>query len=109
MEKRQINNIINLSFLTNLIFGFIEAILGLRIILKFFGANVKNPFTNWIYETSNPLLYPFKNVFPNPNIKGAFVVEFTTLFVLLLFAFIYFWINEYICKLKTKTPVIKKK
>jgi uncharacterized protein YggT (Ycf19 family) len=109
MEKRQINNITNLTFLTNLIFAFIEAILGLRVILKLFGANPKSPFAYWLYETTNPLLYPFKNIFPNSNIKGALIIEFTTLFTLLLFAFIYYWINDYIWKLKNKSVQLKKK
>ena len=109
MEKRQINNIINLSFLTNLIFAFIEGMLGLRIILKFFGADSKSSFANWIYKTSSPLLHPFKDIFPNPDISGAFIIEFTTLFTLLLFVFIYYWIGSYICILKNKTSVIKKK
>jgi len=109
MEKRQINNLINLSFLTNLIFATVEALLGLRVILKFFGANPKSQFANWTYETTYPLLFPFKNIFPNPIIKGAFVIEFTTLFTLLLFAFIYFWIGSYICNIKDKTSLTKKK
>src|SRR4030042_3331287 len=102
MEKRQVNNLRNLSFLTNLIVASIEALLGLRVILKFFGANPNSQFANWLYETTYPLLYPFKNIFPNPEIKGAFIIEFTTLFALLLFAFIYYWIGSYICRLKNK-------
>ncbi|MBI3251335.1 MAG: hypothetical protein HYZ62_00315, partial [Candidatus Andersenbacteria bacterium] len=36
-------------------FTIVELILGLRLILKFFGANPAAPFVNWLYATSTPL------------------------------------------------------
>ena len=83
-----------LGYLIELIFDFIELILGLRIVLKLFGANASAPFTNWIYETTRPLIAPFQGMFPSPVISGGFVIEFSTIFALLIYGFIAFAAHE---------------
>ena len=40
-----------LLYLINLVFGLIELIIGLRVILKFLGANPSTPFGNWSDES----------------------------------------------------------
>lgn len=74
--------------LTNIIFGFIEGILGIRILLKFFAANPVAPFVEWIYTTSKPLLAPFEGMFPTETLARGFVIEISTLFALLVYAFV---------------------
>src|SRR5689334_9352279 len=76
------------------ILGFVELLIGLRVILKFFGANAFSPFVSWVYETSRPLLAPFANMFPSPVIQGGFVIEFSALFALIVYAFIASIIEE---------------
>lgn len=66
--------------------SLIEGTLSLRIVLKLFGASVTAPFVHWIYETTNPLLSPFSGMFPAPKITGGFVIEFSTLFALIIYA-----------------------
>ncbi len=42
-------------FVTNAIyavFALVELMLGLRLILKLFGADASNAFVSWVYETS---------------------------------------------------------
>lgn len=62
--------------------------LGLRFILRLFGASSGAPFTNWVFETTRPLLEPFLGMFPAPAIDGGFVIEFTTLFAILAYSLI---------------------
>jgi len=69
-------------------FGLAELFLGLRFILKLFGANAGNEFVNWIYETSSAILDPFRGIFPTQVFKSTFVVEFSTLFAIIIYAII---------------------
>jgi len=42
----------------------------------------------WLYETTQPLLEPFAGIFPSPSISGGFVIEFTAIFAIMIYAFI---------------------
>lgn len=76
------------------LFGLIEGLLGLRVILKLFGANASAPFVNWVYEISKPLLAPFKGAFPAPALQGGFTIEFTALFAMLVYGLIGYLLLE---------------
>jgi len=69
-------------------FGLAELFLGVRFILKLFGANAGNCFVNWIYETSSTVLDPFRGIFPTQVFKGLFVIEFSTRFAIIIYALI---------------------
>jgi hypothetical protein len=43
--------------------GFIETIIGLRIVLRFLGADAGNSIVNWIYTWSTPFVTPFSGIF----------------------------------------------
>ena len=45
------------------ILGFVEILLGLRFILKLFGANSESSFVNLIYSITSPLTAPFDSIF----------------------------------------------
>ncbi len=85
--------------LNNTIFGIVEFFIGLRIILKLFGASTSAPFVSWVYETTNPLLRPFLGMFPSPRLEGGFIIEFSALFGLLVYAFIGYLIEQIILEL----------
>ena len=74
--------------LVNFIVGLVELLLGLRIALKLFGASVVAPFVQWVYETTTPLLAPFAGMFPSPTLTDGFIIEFSALFALMVYAFI---------------------
>jgi uncharacterized protein YggT (Ycf19 family) len=82
-----------LAQLVNVIFGIIELLLGLRLILRFFAAGAA-PFVEWVYRTSDPLVYPFRGMFPNPVLTGGYVLEINTLIALLIYALIGYLIGE---------------
>lgn len=83
-----------LNYLINLVVGVVEAILGFRFILKLFGANSGAPFVRWIYDMSRPLLQPFAGMFPSPVTDGRYVLEFTTLFAILVYALVAYLLTE---------------
>lgn len=70
----------------NVLIGFIEGLIGLRVVLKLLGANASADFVNWVYRTSEPLLNPFSGAFPAPVLTGGFVIEFSALFAMLVYA-----------------------
>ncbi len=82
--------------IVNFVIGLAEILIGLRIILKLFGANVNAEFVSWIYDTTQPLLQPFIGMFPAPAIEGAYVIEFSALFALLIYALIGVFLIELI-------------
>lgn len=86
--------------LTNTVLAIIEFLLSFRIILKFFGASASAPFVFWIYETTQPLLKPFIGAFPSPRVEGGFIIEFSSLFALIVFAFIGYLIDNLLLQIK---------
>lgn len=72
----------------NYIFALVEAVLGLRFILKLFAANPATPFVDWVYDTTAPLLEPFENIFSAPVLESGVILEFTTLFALIIYAIV---------------------
>lgn len=72
--------------LTNLVIGLAELLIGLRVLLKFFGANPVAPFVSWVYQTSDSLLSPFQGMFPVTHLPVGFTIEFSALFGLLIYA-----------------------
>lgn len=81
--------IINLAeALLNTFIGVVEGFLGLRFILKLFTANSNNAFVSWVYDMSDALLDPFRSVFPVRTFENQYVLEFSTLFAMLVYAIV---------------------
>lgn len=76
-----------LRSLVNVVISLVELTISLRVVLKLFGASAQAPFVEWVYATSEPLLQPFIGMFPSPNVSGGFVIEFSAVFGLLVYAF----------------------
>lgn len=95
--------------LLNLFIGAVEVILGLRFALKLLGASANSDFVNWIYEMSGTLLDPFRGIFPTRVFENRFVLEFSTLFAMLVYALIGMLILWLITVLTPSAPVLVKK
>lgn len=85
-----------LLLLIDIIFGLIEAVIGLKIVFELFGANPSTPFVFWLYDISRTLLYPFQNIFPSPVLKGGFVLDMSAIVALLAYALVAYFISELI-------------
>lgn len=85
-----------LLYLIRMVFGIFEILIGLRIILKLFGASVGAPFVRWVYETTLPLLHPFQGAFPAPRLEGGSILEFSAFFALIIYALTAYILVEFI-------------
>jgi len=74
--------------------GFIEILIGLRFLLRLFGANPQNPFVLWVYNWSNPLVAPFAGIFgqstavTGPGVVAFSVFDWTALIALIVYGLI---------------------
>lgn len=72
----------------NIVAGIVLTLLGLRFVLKLFGANPANEFVEWIYETSRQLVEPFFGIFPAPRFEDGFILELSTLFAIIIYTIV---------------------
>lgn len=96
-----------LIYFINLVFGLIELIIALRIVLKLFGANTTTPFVQWINDVSGSLVYPFQGIFPSPVLSGGFVLEVSSIIALLVYAIIGYIIGELIAFISFHSPTYR--
>jgi YggT family protein len=68
-----------------LLFGVLEALLGLRFVLRLVGANPESGFAAFVYGLTEPFLRPFYNVFGTPQVGGS-ALETTTLLAMIVYA-----------------------
>ncbi|MGA7673258.1 MAG: hypothetical protein WBW04_22765 [Nitrolancea sp.] len=65
--------------------GFIEILIGLRILFKLLAANAGNGFVNFIYNLSGVFVNPFQGMV-NDVTSGSTILEINSLIAMLLFA-----------------------
>jgi hypothetical protein len=69
-----------------LIFGILEAILGLRVVLSLLGANQANSFAHMVYAVSYPLVAPFFGLFGYQFQAGVSRLEIETIVAMVVYA-----------------------
>ncbi len=67
-----------------LFFVFVEALIGLRIVLKLIGAGTEAFFTQLVYGTSQVFLWPFSGITTNPG-TGTYVLEISSIIAMLVY------------------------
>lgn len=70
-----------------LIFGGIEALIGIRVILMLIGANPANTFTAFVYRLSELFLWPFRNLVANPAFQNM-TLEITSIIAMIVYPLI---------------------
>ena len=68
-----------------LLFGFVEALIAIRIVLKLIGANAAAFFTYVIYSVTDVFLWPFAGITPTPAV-GAIQFEISSIIAILVYA-----------------------
>jgi hypothetical protein len=76
-SSTQVDPKITVANLVWYVYGLVAILLGLRFVLKLFGANSANGFVNWLYSVSGVLSAPFDNIF---NVTKAVRGEFRSVF-----------------------------
>ncbi len=56
------------------VLSLVEALIGIRFVLKILGANAEAPFGALMYGVTDPLVAPFRLLFPTAT-TGAYVLE----------------------------------
>lgn len=74
-----------ISGLIWLLFGVIEALIGLRIILKFIAANPTSEFARFLYSLTDVFLAPFAGLVGSPVI-GNGVIEIYSMIAIVVYA-----------------------
>lgn len=77
-----------LSAMIDVAITLVTAALGLRVILKLFGADETHFVVKALYAVSGPLIAPFQGMFPALTLESGFVLEFATLFALVMYAIV---------------------
>ncbi len=68
------------------IFGVLEVLLALRIVLRALGANPGNAFADLVYGITSPFVALFSTLFINPVIGRTAVLELTTIVAMIVYA-----------------------
>jgi len=70
------------------VFSVIVAIIAIRVIMKLFRADPSAPFAQFFYGLTQPLVAPFRGLFPNPALGGGVQLEINSLFAIVIYALI---------------------
>lgn len=70
------------------LFGALELVLLLRVILHLVGVNSDNSFAAFIYGLSYPFVTVFASLLQNPALGGSSVLEITTMIAMLVWAIV---------------------
>lgn len=80
----------SIKIVTSIIIVF----LGLRLILKLFGASSDIAVVSWIYNASHYFISFLDKIFTNPQFAGRFIVDLAALFGIIIYGFIAYLITE---------------
>ena len=69
------------------VFGLIEGLIAIRLVLKALGANPTAGFSQFIYGITAALVAPFVNLFTNPT-YGTSVLELSSIVALIVYALV---------------------
>jgi len=82
-ERQQ--SLFQASHLIWLFAGGLEALIGLRVLLKLMAANPNNPFANFVYALSYLFVWPFVGLTVTPAVEGI-VLEIPSVIAMLVYA-----------------------
>lgn len=74
--------------LINFVFGLVILALFLRLIFRLLGANPTAGIVEFLYNSTAPLLAPFRGIFPEYVIETGNVFEISTLIAIVFYAII---------------------
>lgn len=85
------------------VLGVVEVLLGFRFVLKALGANPASGFTDLIYSLSNPLVQPFRGIFPTAVAEGS-VFEWSTIVAAIVYLLVAYGLVKLFQLVKPTTP-----
>jgi len=82
-QNSTIARVVRISYF---LFGALELLLALRLLLHGIGANPNNAFANFVYVLSGPFVGIFQTLFKNPSLGPNAVLEVTTIVAIVAYA-----------------------
>ncbi len=82
-QNSSVARIVNIEYF---LFGALELLLAIRIVLHLVGANPDNGFANFVNGLSAPFVALFANLLQNPVLTSNSVLEITTIFAMVVYA-----------------------
>ncbi len=70
--------------ITWFVFGLINALIGIRFLLKMLGASPQAAFVSFMYGVTGPLVAPFRGIFPD-NGQGFYIFEPASLVAIVVY------------------------
>jgi YggT family protein len=70
------------------LFGALELLLAVRVVLHLVGANADNGFANFIFGLSAPFVALFASLLKNPALSTTAVLEVTTIIAMIVYAIV---------------------
>jgi len=86
-ESTTVSTAARVALVVYVVFGILDALIAIRILLKLFAANPAAGFTSFVYNVTGPFLAPFNSVFPTPVANNS-VFEFSSLLGLIVYALV---------------------
>lgn len=93
--------------LVNLFVGLAVGILAIRVLFRLFNANATVGFVDWIYDTSDSLMAPFRGIFPPQELVRGYVLDVSALFAILMYVIIGFVVIGFLSLVPGSTSVKK--
>lgn len=93
----------------NFFTGLVTLFLGLRVLLRLFGANPDAAFVQWVYSSTSGLMQPFRGVFPTETIARDYVLDFSALFALIVYGLVGMALLSLVLHLTPEPAATKKK
>lgn len=84
-QNSSVARIVNIVYF---LFGTLELLLAVRVILHLIGVNAENGFASFIYGLSAPFVALFASLLQNPTLGTTAVLEITTIIAMLVWAFV---------------------
>lgn len=85
--------------LNHVFVSLVEAVLGLRVIFELLNADVTNGVVRWVYSMSEPLLAPFRGIYPPAEYSNTYVLDFPVLFAMVAYAVVGYVVFSYVSSL----------
>ena len=87
MQADERTFIVRLTQLVWLLFGILEALIGLRVLLKLIAANPNSPFAALVYSASGLFVWPFAGLTRTPAAEGM-VLDIPSIIAMFVYALV---------------------
>ncbi|MEP7355830.1 MAG: YggT family protein [Anaerolineales bacterium] len=87
VPRDQRSLIVKLTQVVWLLFGVLEALIGLRVVLKLIAANPNSPFAVLVYRLSGLFVWPFSGLTRTPA-AGGMVLDIPSIIAMLVYALV---------------------